>query len=133
MKTTSYEISKKLAEVGLSEQLGFCDYYYNKYKQLKIIGQESYTDDEPEETMVDCFAYDLETILEALPKQIERGEGRSPTSSFIFTKAGMGYAQKPQFEFREFLVCYENESLADTAARLLILLHNKGLINFKKD
>jgi hypothetical protein len=123
MKTTSFLISKKLEEVGLSEQLGFCDYYYNKYKQLKIIGQESYSD-EPENTMVDCFAYDLETILENL--------------GGIITIDGLGmyfndFSIKERCAIKEVIDHIENESLANTAARLLILLHEKGLINFNEE
>jgi hypothetical protein len=105
MKTTSYETSKKLAKIGFKAEA------HHKFLY-------SY--------------YDLETILEALPTKIARGEGRAPTSSFIFTKDGMGYAQKPQIEFQEFIEHHENASLADTAARLLILLHEKGLINFNE-
>jgi hypothetical protein len=135
MKTTSYKISKKLEEVGLSEQLGFCDYYYNEYKLLNIVNQESYPD-EPENTMVDCFAYDFETILEALPKQhdfFSRGVGKYELLIWYHeNKIFIGYQNFDGFDKLLTLEQEKNESLADIAARLLILLHNKGLINFNE-
>ena len=119
MKTTNYEISKQLAEAGFKDDFEFgythdgqfTNYYGN------IVSDRIKTP-----------AYDLETLLEALPSKIARGEGRSPTSSFIFTKDGIGYAQKPQIEFQEFINQQENESLADTAARLWLKLKQEGFV-----
>ena len=112
MKTTSYEISKQLAEAGFEAASGTLKH-----------------DPENFSFGTRFRAYDLETILEALP------EGISPWDSswyelviyknyFVYQLvSGVG-----EFE----CVRQENESLADVAARLLIKLHEKGLINFKK-
>jgi len=124
MKTTSYEISKKLKKNGLSEKLGFLEYYYNTDKRLRHRDQESYCSTDKENTQVDCFAYDLETILEALPKFIISDQK-------LLSPAFICYGQHGE----EFLSCdkREDESWADAAARLLILLYNKGLINFNEE
>ena len=133
MKTTSYEISKQLQKNGLSKlngesKLGFLEYYYNTDKQLRHRYQESYCSTDKENTQVDCFAYDLETILEALPESVKFD---NKWAWFEMDKNFIIYEFTDEdntclFDFHK----QENESLADTAARLLILLHEKGLINF---
>lgn len=112
MKTTSYEISKKLAEAGFD---GESEVW--KHDPENFITGQKY------------WSYDLETILEALPGMIE-GE-----QYLVLDKDSVGY-----FEY-ESIICSgieayckkeENETLADTAARLLMLLVEKGLLTFKK-
>lgn len=123
MKITSYEISNQLAEAEFKAET---DFYWEKWNQgePELLHEKEQTPNLIEQVP----AYDLETILDALPPKIARGEGRSPTSSFIFTKNGMGYAQKPQIEFQEFINRQENESLADTAAKLWLKLKKEGLV-----
>lgn len=78
---------------------------------------------------------DLETILEALPKLIKF---KGDIYRFWMTFSGssdcyiLGYVcgQIRRSELEIFT--YENESLADTAARLLIKLAEKGLVKFKE-
>ncbi len=126
MKATNYEISKQLAEAGFKSAINWAwvklngDLLRVHLSQLHLVHTE----------LEKIIAYDLETILEALPTKIAIGEGRAPISFFTFTKNGMGYARKPQIEFQEFIQHHENESLADTAARLLLSLHKKNLIKF---
>ena len=132
MKITSYEISKQLAEAGFAEAGSDASPNWSCWAWVKLNGdllglhlsQFHLVDPKLEK----IAAYNLETILDALPPKIARGEGRSPTSSFIFTKNGMGYAQKPQIEFQEFINRQENESLADTAAKLWLKLKKEGLV-----
>jgi hypothetical protein len=136
MKTTSYEISKKLKKNGLSEKLGFLEYYYNTDKRLRHRDQESYCSTHKENTQVDCFAYDLETILDVLPKQHDfftRGDGKYELRIWYHeNKMFIAYQNFDGFDKLLTLAQEKNESLADIAARLLILLHKKGLINFKE-
>jgi len=133
MKTTNYKISKQLKKNGLSEKLGFIDYYYNTDKQLRHRDQESYCSTAKENTQVDCFSYDFETILEALPKQhdfFSRGVGKYELRIWYHQKKMfIGYQNFDGYDKLLTLEQEKNESLADIAARLLILLHNKGLIN----
>lgn len=81
---------------------------------------------------------DLEAILEALPKTLIIDEGR-PTICHIklkifFDVDGKNYVGYQSFEgFHPKLTLEQgNESLVDTAARLLIALHEANLINFKQ-
>ena len=104
MKTTNYEISKQLAEA--------------RFKANQVWNQEG-----------QFWGYDLETILEALPKEIELED-----DDYYFTMGGYygrwKIAYQVSFKVKYILTTSKNESLADTAARLLLLLHKKDLIKF---
>ncbi len=119
-KTTNYEISKKLSEIGFSRQ----PFWVWTSKDCCC----------PYETHLDGFrAYDLETLLDALPSEIE-----------YFGNDAYFRMNKDQFWYEEFCNCpfdcpvkrhynikiKENESLADTVGRFIILLHEKNLIKF---
>ena len=107
MKTTSYEISKKLKEIGFKAEA------HHKLRCFKDDFLYSY--------------YDLETILEALPNQL----GQSFLQiTMLGNQALIGYEMQ-RIELSS-LVDGKNESLADTAARLLILLDKEGIVNFNK-
>ena len=74
---------------------------------------------------------DLETILDALPKKIETKQGvfLLQISIMSFNKENrwlIGYSNETDTEQKE------NESLTDTASRLLIKLCEAGIINFNK-
>jgi len=107
MKTTSFEISKKLAEIGFKAEA------HHKLHCFKDDFLYSY--------------YDFETILEALPNQL----GQSFLQiTMLGNQALIGYEMQ-RIELSS-LVDGKNESLADTAARLLILLHEEGIVNFNE-
>ncbi len=100
--TTNFEISKKLAEIGFSRQA----FWVWTSKGCCC----------PFETYLDGFrAYDLETLLDALPK------------NYLVKNDWLECFLNRDFNGTKRL---ENESLADTAGRLLILLHEKNLIKF---
>ena len=67
------------------------------------------------------WSYDLETILEALPSFIDK-------MVFGLEKTMIGYGNTKTFKIYEEV---GNESLADTAARLLITLAEQKIIKFK--
>jgi len=119
MKTTSYEISKKLAEIGFKTATSVC----KTEKKYSIETRED-----------PCYlSYDLETILEALPNFIENGNG---TGNCLVVDVAFGeihYEGDCENDALFITTTRKNESLADTAARLLILLHEKGLINFNEE
>lgn len=115
MKTTSYEISKQLKEAGFEAE-------------TDIIGNyELYP------------SYDLETLIEALPSVIER-EGSENDIYFTMNKNRVWYENSCNCDSSGYCrgnIYYridrqKNESLADTAGRLLIELFEAGIINFKK-
>jgi hypothetical protein len=154
-KTTNYEISKKLAEIGFRAE---CSYFYfhsdnNDYEAsyLEAFGYDKISDCDYLEAfrydkisdcdyleafrydkISDCDiedkyypAYDLETLLDALPSQF----GQSFLQiTMLGNQALIGY-ELQRIELSS-LVDGKNESLADTAGRLLILLESKNLIKF---
>jgi hypothetical protein len=119
-KTTNYEISKKLAEIGFRAETGFYWYEYDKGEEMRYIadadGAGKYK------------AYDLETLLDALPKKLKKyGElGTLFRSGFI-----LGYNLQ-NFDDLSQLLQYQRqgESLADTAGLLIIWLYEENLIKF---
>jgi hypothetical protein len=124
-KTTNFEISKKLAEIGF-----YSDYFEPDYLWIENKGEIScvkklYFSDYMEESAKELYkSYDLETLLDALPK--ERGDGY-----FRMSKDGLWCEEwrcpRQSYYYIEKL---ENESLANTAGRMIILLHEKKLIKF---
>jgi hypothetical protein len=70
-----------------------------------------------------------------LPKQhdLSRGIGLYELRIWYHEgKAFVGYQNFDGFDKVMTLEQEQNESLADTAARLLILLHEEGIVNFNK-
>ena len=113
MNTTNFEISKKLQELGFKAKSDFAWRFYD-YGEIVI-----------------CPTYDLETILVALPSEIFKYHNgvKTMSSEMLFiTKSSLFYG----YEARLFWTKKEpDESLADCAARLLLMLHEKGLIKFR--
>jgi hypothetical protein len=117
-KTTNYEISKKLSEIGFKAET--CKMVYEK--PLAMIS------DRPQ---IGISAYDLETLLDALPSTIEN-------IHFRMNKGGLWYEnlcncdsdQSCPVESYCHIEIKNNESLADTAGRMIIELHEKNLIKF---
>ena len=136
MKTTSFEISKKLAEIGFEVNTR---YYYNADAKCISRGEDP---DDYELTFINCYseiaerinvpAYDLETILEALPaclsNDFEGVDGYLRIAKFQMSyKDDEGYyVMVGNTELMEY--CYD--SLTDAAARLLIKLIESGHIKF---
>ena len=131
MKTTSYEISKKLADIGFKAGTDFSwnreiincgnsskEHFFIKYNNGWSSGE------------IVCPCYELETILEALPNFIENGNG---TENCLVVDVAFGeihYEGDCENDSLFITTTRENESLADTAGRLIILLHEKNLIKF---
>jgi hypothetical protein len=132
MKTTNYEISRQLAEAGFKGEHDFSWYKNKSGKKLlnysrcgTVIFQNS------KDRILDyyeyCFpAYDLETILEALPNLIRGNEELSIKRGLI------GYYWFDYDHVASIISVEreENESLADTAARLLIKLVEQGILKY---
>ena len=122
MKTTSYIISKRLAEIGFVQQ---CFWMYQGEDLCMPYSTDYHLPMYP--------AYELETILDAFSLKIG-GYGyfsvgaRKDNPSMPFA---VGYNLECDDNYG-MLFCdqLKGESLADTAARLLILLYEKGLITF---
>ena len=126
MKTTNFEISKKLKEIGFEADFNF---HYKATDSINLYdsGYEDYKER-------NIPSYDLETLLDALPTDkhdffIQFDE---PIKIGSYEPCG---EYRGHYDMREgiFESCQkENESLADTAGRLLIKLYEAGIVNFKK-
>ena len=103
MKTTNYEISKKLAEA--------------KFKANQVWNQEG-----------QFWGYDLETILETLPNFIAN-KNKGENCLVIDVAFGeIHYEGDSDNDAMFITTTEENESLADTAARLWLKLKKEGLV-----
>jgi hypothetical protein len=123
MKTTSYEISKMLLEADFKAKT---DFYWAKWNEgdPELMHKRDGTPPLIEKVP----AYDLETILETLPDSIHDKENCSSGESFELTKDYIQYSSTLT-NFDYFSVDkQENESLADTAARMWLKLKKMGLV-----
>lgn len=124
MKTTSYEISKRLAEIGFKAKFDFV--YLRDGKNTHFVSEIVLLFSDEIKKGVVIPSYDLETILEALPSLIEPNYSRIKVNLCV-RKHGIFYENDEECQFYQEK---EGESLADTAARRLIELHEQGLIKF---
>lgn len=131
VKVTSFNVSKKLAEIGFKSETKKCWCTHNGIKPWCAVVDFD-ADDKVNEQIL---AYDLETLLEALPKQYEDKFGYTQSLFLdmadklsIYYDGEFGNIPRKNEVVRE-----ENESLADTAARLILKLHEKNLIKFDHD
>mgnify|MGYP003653205482 CR=1 FL=1 len=118
-KTTSYEISKELEEIGFKAKHSFIRFAEGSCEFAHV---DLYCDNyRPFRKSAKVPSYDLETILDALPKVIGNFRYWSTWSSssdcYIFGYVD-GINRSPNLE----TYTEAGESLADTAARLLITL-----------
>jgi hypothetical protein len=127
MKTTDFELSKKLAEIGFKKTSTIAFFSSKCGGGGRFVVSDGFKDG----YNLDCYSFDLETILEALQENFQCDIKISATEIEIENKPRPTH----QFEYlkfwEEFTERKENESLADTAARLLILLKSKNLISFE--
>jgi len=118
MKTTNYEISKQLAEAGFKAKSIF---------GWHVDGKECAPSYPLSPTATGYFwSYDLETILQALPESVKFD---NKWAWFEMDKNFIIYEFTDEdntclFDFHK----QENESLADTAARLWLKLKERGLV-----
>ena len=107
-KTTSYEISKKLKEAGFEAETEYYWHAINDKIELHHVARAG---------LGDVKAYDLETILDAL---------RQTRKRIMIVGKSDNWGINFDYEFNKY--SQENESLADTAGRMWLLLKEKGLI-----
>ena len=134
MKTTSYEISRQLAEAGFEAETEFYCVKWNE-GEPELVHESQQTPNLIESVP----AWDLETILEALPKNIitypDEKITEQPIEKLRLEMDEIGYYFSDKDDYgRDNCFTYlhreESESLVDTAARLLLLLHENNLIKF---
>lgn len=120
MKTTNYEISKQLAEAGFKAKSIF---------GWHVDGKECAPAYPLSPTATGYFwSYDLETILDTLPRGLRRGlrvEGKYWELGLHFREFGksISYNNGSIAVYLE-----ENESLADVAAKMWLKLKQEELV-----
>ena len=126
MKTTSYEISKKLEEAGFEASYIYAWYsdseglpWVQEIQHVKPTAINKYGKEV--KLTFTAPAYDLETLLDALPNATEIIIS-SLTGKRIF------YLDSNIRGNEISITIEENESLADTAGRMWLMLKEKGLI-----
>jgi len=142
MKTTNYELSKELSQIGFSK---LTDFYHVADADCSSKGEDpgdynlEYLGEGSGNLYKSktCFcipAYDLDTLIEALPNSLFKYNRRYELEiNFVRQELGYFYYfnQYSYFEIdRLESIFFKEESLADTAARLLIILHEKGFVKF---
>ena len=143
MKTTSYEISKKLKEEGFEDSYIYAWYsdseglpWIQEIQHAKPTAVNKYR--EEVKLTFTAPAYDLETILDALPEYIKRSCRDYYLFLQVFTKK-LGYYDGCNEYMDHYCMGEEdgifevsklsaNESLADIAGRMWLLLKEKGLV-----
>ena len=142
MKTTNLEISKKLKKIGFEDSYIYAWYsdseglpWIQEIQHAKPTAVNKYR--EEVKLTFTAPAYDLETILDALPARIEKNEKmydlllRHNILGYYATSLKLDY-DNIQLDDYIFELYDHDKSLADTAGRLLIELFEAGIINFKK-
>jgi hypothetical protein len=132
MKKTSYETSKKLAEAGFKAETEF---YWVKWNEGE---PELVHEKEQTPALIEKVgAWDLETILEALPKNIitypDEKITEQPIEKLRLEMDEIGYYFSDKDDYgRDNCFTYlhreESESLADCAAKMWLKLKKENLI-----
>lgn len=125
MKVTSFEISKKLAEIGF-------------FKPEEATG--SYCDVEQRESGIGFVPtkehrylhYGLETILDALPHTIEAKNFFGENRFFSLHMVPCRVWEYRTLDGDQSQFANSGKSSVDAAARLLIRLHEEGLVKFER-
>jgi hypothetical protein len=132
MKVTGFLVSKKLAEIGFNKETNF--YYRKTDRELFINTPPDLKNSEEFFTK----SYDLEILLDVLPKKMTNKYGKEFTLEISFDVSNwIYYIDKNDYIFLSENYIHgqmeseKNESLADTVGRFIILLHEKNLIKFK--
>ena len=116
-KTTSYEISKKLKEAGFEAETEYYWHAINNKIELHHVARAG---------LGDVKAYDLETILQALPENIAYKDFRPWL--LMDKKRSIYYCFYDQSFDGLYAKIEENESLADIAGKMWLLLKEKGMV-----
>jgi hypothetical protein len=135
MKVTNFGISKKLKEIVFE---AYTEFYHIADENCLSQGIDSddyevkYLNIEDLHILRKSFyysAYDLETLLDVLPDSIKT-DNCSFEEYLQISKNEIGYYSNMCIDSIFSVEKQENESLADVAGRLLILLHEKGIIKY---
>ena len=150
MKTTNYEISKKLKEIGFEAETNF--YFDTRtYKAIpdEVFYKSTFNKEEPEHYLP---SYDLETLIDALPNSITReyksnkdGTIKEFEEKLLIGKREIWYKCYDietsddanefwrEYRYEQNISIYRrDDSLTNLAGKMLIKLFEEGLIKFNK-
>lgn len=135
MKTTNFEISKKLKEAGFEAESDYNFIERNNQKAFLINIKELSGIEIMNEIGVFIKSYDLETLIDALPKKIEFKEKEycfwmqwSSSSDCYIMGYVCGNLRATELEVWREDKNKNSESLADTAGKMWLLLKEKGVV-----
>lgn len=150
MKTTNFEISKKLKEAGFEAEADYNFIERNNQKAFLVNIKKLSGIEIMNEIGVFIKSYDLETIIDALPDSITRkykskedGEVREFRERLIIEKEEIRYscddienADDANRFYQEYgymqdisiFKKFNDKSLADTAGKMWLLLKEKGVV-----
>ncbi len=150
MKTTSYEISKKLKEAGFEAEADYNFIERNNQKAFLINIRQLSIIEIMNEIGVFIKSYDLETLINALPDSITReykskedGEIKEFKERLIIEKEEIRYSCDDienaddvnryfnEYGYMEEIIVFKkfnDNSLADMAGRMWLMLKDKGII-----
>ena len=143
MKTTNFEISKKLAEIGFKAKAEYYWHTINNKIELHHVARAGFGDYE---------SYDLETLIEALPdcitreyKSREDGTIEEFKEKLLVSKDEIYYKCYDietsddaneywrEYGYEQNISIYSwNDSLVNIAGKMLIQLFEAGIINLTK-
>ena len=122
-KITSFEISKQLKEAGFEAEAEKC------WAKIRLSKTEEFILSPLNfKALAYCEewfpAYDLETILDALPKETEIIISNYTGKRIFYLDSWWRNIRGNEIS----ITVEENESLADTAGRMWLLLKEKGMV-----
>ncbi len=132
MKVTSFPISEKLAKIGFKADFDYCykkddpSQLWNKSLEITCWEDEKIENYYP--------AFDFQTIFKTLPQFIIF-ESKHFSIKIVLNEAGAFFSYQNyhngQYKHIENIILHEGlDNLADGIGKFVIILHEKGLINF---
>jgi hypothetical protein len=128
MKVTGFLVSKKLAEIGFKAEAEKCwaKIGHSVSSEFVLVNLDFQVPQNCDEWVL---SYDLETLLDVLPHNFIL-EKKIKFLNMNQSEIGYKTGSSDIYDYQLLYFRMKEESLADTAGRLIILLHEKNLIKF---
>jgi len=129
MKVTNYELSKKLQEIGFKAEHEKCWIKFDGQSEPELKTGLTLGEQFSAELIVPV--YDFETLLDALPSEIRTDRFPDLLLSWTIKRNAIFYSGKHEFgDMMLFIETFQEGVRVDAVARLIIQLHEQGLIKF---
>lgn len=122
LKTTSFEVSKQLLEIGFKQEPCF-------------MWKDKDTCEPFQEGKDSIPSYDLETLIDSLPRKLELPNEKQCYSLSLETPIkGHDYIKYANVSRRRlFCIQKENDLFVNTVAKLILQMHKEGFVNFDEE